>query len=207
MIEVGRLDWDKGDGLIPAIIQDAETRQVLMLGYMNAESLIKTLDTKIVHFFSRSKQRLWMKGETSGNSFGLVNIDHDCDSDALLVEVIPKGPACHLDTVSCFGDDPAPGLGYLAYLRKVIRDRRIESPESSYVASLFEKGLKTMAQKVGEEGVEVAVAAVSESEEALTEESADLLFHLMVLLESQDLSLDDLIAVLRQRHSPREEKA
>ena len=206
MMDAKTLDWKKGDGLIPAIVQDVATRQVLMLGYMNAEALAATLETGKVHFFSRSKQRLWKKGETSGNTFKLVNLSADCDSDALLVEVKPKGAACHTGTVSCFGDDPGPGLGFLAHLRAIIRKRKKDKTKGSYVGSLMAKAPKRPAQKVGEEGVEVAMAAVSESKAALTGEAADLLFHLMVLLESRDLSLEDVVDVLRKRHAIRASK-
>lgn len=206
MIDEKTLDWKKGDGLIPAIIQDAATRQVLMLGYMNAEALATTIKSGKVHFFSRSKQRLWKKGETSGNTFKLVNLAADCDNDALLVEVKPKGPACHTGTVSCFGDDPGPGLGFLAHLRAIIRKRKKDKTKGSYVGSLMAKAPKRPAQKVGEEGVEVAMAAVSESKEALAGEAADLLFHLMVLLESRELGLEDVVDVLRNRHAVRASK-
>ncbi|WP_417493953.1 bifunctional phosphoribosyl-AMP cyclohydrolase/phosphoribosyl-ATP diphosphatase HisIE [Maricaulis sp.] len=203
MIDTNSLDWAKGDGLVPAIIQDAATRQVLMLGYMNAEALQLTQETKKVHFFSRSRQSLWKKGETSGLSFKLVNITLDCDQDTLLVEVKPKGAACHNGTVSCFGDDPGPGLGFLAHLRAIIKKRKKDKPKGSYVGNLMARAPKRPAQKVGEEGVEVALAAVSESRAAVAEESADLMFHLLVLLESRDLSLDDVVAVLRKRHAVR----
>ncbi|SDM78726.1 bifunctional phosphoribosyl-AMP cyclohydrolase/phosphoribosyl-ATP diphosphatase HisIE [Maricaulis salignorans] len=203
MIDTNSLDWAKGDGLVPAIIQDAATRQVLMLGYMNAEALQLTQETGKVHFFSRSRQSLWKKGETSGLSFKLVNIALDCDQDTLLVEVKPKGAACHTGTVSCFGDDPGPGLGFLAHLRAIIKKRKKDKPKGSYVGSLMARAPKRPAQKVGEEGVEVALAAVSESRTAVAEESADLIFHLLVLLESRDLSLEDVVAVLRKRHAVR----
>jgi len=203
MIDTNSLDWAKGDGLVPAIIQDVATRQVLMLGYMNAEALQLTQETGKVHFFSRSRQSLWKKGETSGLSFKLVNIALDCDQDTLLVEVKPKGAACHNGTVSCFGDDPGPGLGFLAHLRAIIKKRKKDKPKGSYVGSLLARAPKRPAQKVGEEGVEVAIAAVSESRAAVAEESADLIFHLLVLLESRDLGLDDVIAVLRKRHAVR----
>jgi len=203
MIDTNSLDWAKGDGLVPAIIQDVATRQVLMLGYMNAEALQLTQETGKVHFFSRSRQSLWKKGETSGLSFKLVNIALDCDQDTLLVEVKPKGAACHNGTVSCFGDDPGPGLGFLAHLRAIIKKRKKDKPKGSYVGSLLARAPKRPAQKVGEEGVEVAIAAVSESRSAVAEESADLIFHLLVLLESRDLGLDDVIAVLRKRHAVR----
>tara|TARA_R110000868_G_scaffold56829_3_gene175966 strand:+ start:2066 stop:2686 length:621 start_codon:yes stop_codon:yes gene_type:complete len=206
MIDTNSLDWAKGDGLVPAIIQDAATRQVLMLGYMNAEALQLTQETGKVHFFSRSRQSLWRKGETSGLSFKLVNIALDCDQDTLLVEVKPKGAACHNGTVSCFGDDPGPGLGFLAHLRAIIKKRKKDKPKGSYVGSLMARAPKRPAQKVGEEGVEVALAAVSESRAAVAEESADLIFHLLVLLESRDLGLEDVVAVLRKRHAVRAAK-
>jgi phosphoribosyl-ATP pyrophosphohydrolase/phosphoribosyl-AMP cyclohydrolase len=205
MIDTKSLDWAKSDDLIPAIIQDVATRQVLMLGYMNSEALAKTLKTKKVHFYSRSKKRLWKKGERSGNTFKLINIGADCDSDALLVEVRPKGAACHKETVSCFSDDPGPGLGFLAHLASVIRTRGMDKPKKSYVASLLARAPKKPAQKVGEEGVEVAIAAMSESKTALAAEAADLMFHLMVLLESRELGLDDVVEVLRNRHAVRAE--
>ncbi|WP_417497571.1 bifunctional phosphoribosyl-AMP cyclohydrolase/phosphoribosyl-ATP diphosphatase HisIE [Maricaulis sp.] len=203
MIDASTLDWAKGDGLVPAIIQDAATRQVLMLGYMNAEALQLTQETGKVHFFSRSRQSLWKKGETSGLSFKLINIALDCDQDTLLVEVKPKGAACHNGTVSCFGDDPGPGLGFLAHLRAIIKKRKKDKPKGSYVGNLMARAPKRPAQKVGEEGVEVALAAVSESRTAVAEEAADLMFHLLVLLESRDLSLEDVVAVLRKRHAVR----
>ncbi|MFY0638358.1 bifunctional phosphoribosyl-AMP cyclohydrolase/phosphoribosyl-ATP diphosphatase HisIE [Maricaulis maris] len=206
MIDTNALDWKKGGGLIPAIVQDVATRQVLMLGYMNAEALAATIASGKVHFFSRSKQRLWKKGETSGNTFKLVNLAADCDSDALLVEVKPKGAACHTGTVSCFGDDPGPGLGFLAHLRAIIRKRKKDKTKGSYVGSLMAKAPKRPAQKVGEEGVEVAMAAVSESKEALAGEAADLLFHLMVLLESRELGLENVVDILRSRHAVRASK-
>lgn len=178
-----------------------------MLGYMNEEALARTLESGKVHFFSRSRQSLWKKGETSGNTFKLVGISADCDKDTLLVEVKPKGPACHEGTVSCFGDDPGPGLGFLAHLRTIIRKRKKDKPKGSYVGGLMARAPKRPAQKVGEEGVEVAIAAVSENKAALKGEAADLLFHLMVLLESRDLSLDDVVAVLRKRHAVRAERS
>lgn len=203
MINAENLNWEKVDGLIPAIIQDVATRQVLMLGYMNAEAVALTQETGKVHFYSRTKQRIWKKGETSGNTFKLVQMAPDCDGDTLLVEVRPKGPACHTGTVTCFGDDPAPGLGFLAHLRAIIKKRRKEKPKNSYVGDLLARAPKKPAQKVGEEGVEVAMAAVSESKSELAGEAADLIFHLMVLLESRDLSLDEVVAVLRKRHAVR----
>lgn len=206
MIDTNAIDWAKNDGLVPAIIQDVATRQVLMLGYMNSEALQLTQESGKVHFFSRSRQSLWKKGEASGLSFKLVNMTLDCDQDTLLVEVKPKGAACHNGTVSCFGDDPGPGLGFLAHLRAIIKARKKDKPKGSYVGSLMARAPKRPAQKVGEEGVEVAIAAVSESRTAVAEESADLIFHLMVLLESRDLGLEDVVAILRKRHAVRAAK-
>jgi phosphoribosyl-ATP pyrophosphohydrolase/phosphoribosyl-AMP cyclohydrolase len=207
MIEASAVDWSKGGGLVPAVVQDASTRQVLMLGYMNLEALERTLETRKVHFYSRSRKALWKKGETSGNTFKLVDLSLDCDADSVLVEVKPKGPACHTQTVSCFGDDPAPGLGFLAHLAAIIKARKKDKPKGSYVGGLMARAPKRPAQKVGEEGVEVAMAAVSEDREALASESADLLFHLMVLLESRDLGLSDVVAILRDRHAVRAAEA
>jgi phosphoribosyl-ATP pyrophosphohydrolase/phosphoribosyl-AMP cyclohydrolase len=203
MMTVESIDWDKGDGLVPAIIQDAATRQVLMLGYMDRAAFQATVETRKVHFHSRSRNALWKKGETSGNTFKLVDMALDCDSDALLVEVKPKGPACHTGAVSCFRGEQAPGLGFLAHLASIIKSRKKDKPKGSYVGGLMARAPKRPAQKVGEEGVEVAMAAVSEDKAALAAESADLLFHLMVLLESRGLGLLDVVAVLRERHAVR----
>jgi phosphoribosyl-ATP pyrophosphohydrolase/phosphoribosyl-AMP cyclohydrolase len=201
MITATQLDWDKSGGLIPAVIQDHTTRQVLMLGYMNEDAFEKSIATQIVHFYSRSRQSLWMKGETSGHQFKLVDMSADCDNDTLLVEVRPSGPACHTNTVSCFGDDPAPGMGFLARLGDIVRSRGRLDPNQSYVSRLLSKAPKLPAQKVGEEAVEVAIAAISESREALIGESADLIFHLMVLLESRDVSLIEIVDELRARNA------
>ncbi len=187
------------DNLIPAIIQDSKTLQVLMLGYMNQEAYQKTLDTKRVTFYSRSKQRLWVKGETSGHYFTLVSIEEDCDKDSLLVKVIPHGPACHQNTTSCFTEKTAEGAGFLAYLEQVIIKRKMDNPENSYTAKLLQQGLTRLAQKVGEEGVEVALAAVAEPEN-LCEEMSDLWYHALILLVGSGKSLDDVIEVMQRRH-------
>ncbi len=200
MIDPDNVDFAKGDGLVPAIVQDADTRQVLMLGYMNRDALAQTVSTKRVTFFSRSKNRLWTKGETSGNTLSMVSIRADCDDDTLLVQARPAGPACHKGSVSCFDDGDAPGLGFLARLVSVIGSRRDSDPDKSYVASLLAKGPLKTAQKVGEEGVETALAGAAQDDAALTEESADLLFHLIVLLESRNVALSDVIETLRGRH-------
>lgn len=197
-----QIDWAKGDGLVPAIVQDADTQQVLMLGYMNAEALEATLASGNVTFFSRSKGRLWTKGETSGNTFALVDVTADCDNDALLVRARPTGPACHRGTTSCFGDDGATGAGFLAHLDSIVASR-LANPdtESSYTARLAAKGKSRVAQKVGEEGVETALAGVGSSDEELAGEAADLLYHLIVLLRVRGMKLTDAISVLEKRHS------
>ncbi|MBL4635097.1 MAG: bifunctional phosphoribosyl-AMP cyclohydrolase/phosphoribosyl-ATP diphosphatase HisIE [Kofleriaceae bacterium] len=195
---VKTIDWGKCDGLVPAIVQDAEKGTVLMLGYMNTEALLATQESGFVTFWSRSRKCLWKKGETSGNLLRLVNVESDCDNDALLVRASPVGPTCHTGSSSCFGQDAAPPLAFFAELDGVLSKRFEERPANSYTTSLIEAGRKRMAQKVGEEGVEVALAS---SDEELVEESADLLFHLMVLLKSQGLRLPDVAKVLRARHS------
>lgn len=197
---LNRIDFEKGNGLVPAIVQDAETLQVLMLGYMSADSVVKTLETQLVTFYSRSRQTLWTKGETSGNVLNLVSITLDCDQDTLLVMAQPKGPTCHEGTISCFGDEGATGVGFLAYLDNIVKSRVGASPDHSYTAKLLAGPLRRAAQKVGEEGVETALAAVAEDDEALLGESADLLYHLIVLLRAKGLSLNNAITVLQSRH-------
>ena len=201
MIDSETIDFDKGNGLVPVIVQDVGTRQVLMLAYMNRDALEETVASEKVTFFSRSKNRLWTKGETSGNTLSLVSIRADCDGDTLLIEAEPAGPACHKGTVSCFDDGDAPGLGFLARLSGVIASRRSVDPGKSYVASLLSKGPLKAAQKVGEEGVETALAGAAQDDMALTEESADLIFHLMVLLVSRNIVFGDVIETLRGRHA------
>ncbi|MFT3762915.1 MAG: bifunctional phosphoribosyl-AMP cyclohydrolase/phosphoribosyl-ATP diphosphatase HisIE [Pseudoxanthomonas sp.] len=191
------LDWGKGDGLLPAIVQDADTLRVLMLGYMNAEALAATRESGRVTFYSRSKQRLWTKGESSGHFLDLVEIKVDCDSDTLLVLARPHGPTCHLGRASCFPE--APG-DFLAALDALVASREQERPAGSYTTRLFESGVRRIAQKVGEEGVETALAGVAQEDAALLGESADLLYHLIVLLRARGLSLADAVAVLRERH-------
>lgn len=199
-LDASRIDFAKGGGLVPAIVQHAATGEVLMLGYINAEALEKTQASGKVTFYSRSKDRLWTKGETSGNTLGLVSIAPDCDRDALLVRALPNGPACHTGTKSCFGETPGPDIAFLGELERIIASRANASPEESYTARLMAKGLLKIAQKVGEEGVETALAAVGEDDEALTGEAADLVFHLMVLLKARGLSLGDVAARLEGRH-------
>jgi phosphoribosyl-ATP pyrophosphohydrolase/phosphoribosyl-AMP cyclohydrolase len=201
MSETDKLDWDKVDGLMPAVVQDAGTGRVLMLGYMNAEALEKTRATGHVTFFSRSKQRLWTKGETSGHSLELVRLRADCDGDTLLVEAVPHGPTCHLGTDTCFGDDFAPPAGFLAQLERIVAARRGTDPQASYTARLLARGVKRCAQKVGEEGVEVALAAAAGDTDELVGESADLLYHLLVVLAASDVSLEEVLAELQRRHA------
>ncbi|WP_431636709.1 bifunctional phosphoribosyl-AMP cyclohydrolase/phosphoribosyl-ATP diphosphatase HisIE [Dyella sp. KULCS107] len=200
-IDFSRLDWTKGDGLLPAIVQHAQTGEVLMLGYMNPEALDVTQRTGHVTFFSRSKQRLWTKGESSGHVLALQSIRVDCDADTLLVQALPHGPTCHTGTSSCFGDEVRPPLGFLAELDALVAQRHAERPEGSYTTRLFEGGVRRIAQKVGEEGVETALAGVAQGDEELLGEAADLLFHLTVLLRARGLSLTDVAAVLAKRHA------
>ena len=193
------IDWAKNDGLVPAIVQDALTGQVLMLGYMNEASLKHTIETQQVTFFSRSKQRLWTKGESSGNTLSLVDIAIDCDGDTLLMLAQPAGPVCHLMTPTCFGVD-APQGSMLQRLAEVIEQRSSEDGDESYTRSLLASGVQRCAQKVGEEGVEVALAATSGDVKALAEESADLLYHLLVTLKATNTDLRDVLKVLDERH-------
>lgn len=199
-------DWEKMGGLLPAIVQDAFDGRVLMLGYMNPESLKVTAETGKVTFWSRSREALWTKGETSGNTLNFVEAALDCDGDCLLVQAHPSGPTCHTGTATCFDRDreddvgPRPALAFLAELERVIRDRDRLRPEGSYTTRLLEDGVKRIAQKVGEEGVETALAAAAGDRDELLEESSDLLYHLLVLLRSRQLELADLLAVLEDRH-------
>ncbi|MCD9029606.1 bifunctional phosphoribosyl-AMP cyclohydrolase/phosphoribosyl-ATP diphosphatase HisIE [Luteimonas sp. BDR2-5] len=195
-IDTQTLDWAKGDGLLPAIVQDADTLRVLMLGYMDRAALAETRRSGRVTFFSRSRQRLWTKGETSGHFLDLVSVRGDCDSDSLLVLARPNGPTCHLQRSSCFADAPGSTLADLA-LTVAARARAL--PAGSYTTRLFDSGVRRIAQKVGEEGVETALAAVAEDDDALLGEAADLAYHLLVLLRARGLGLDALEAKLRER--------
>lgn len=195
-----KLSWDKMDNLLPAIVQDALSGKVLMQGYMDQDALAKTLETGKVTFFSRSKQRLWTKGETSGNTLDLVSVACDCDQDSLLVLANPNGPTCHTGVESCWFDGNTPAFTFLADLERVLAARKDADPKSSYTASLYNKGIKRIAQKVGEEGVETALAATVHDKEELKNEAADLLYHLTVLLQASDISLNDALDVLRERH-------
>jgi phosphoribosyl-AMP cyclohydrolase / phosphoribosyl-ATP pyrophosphohydrolase len=208
--DLATLDFEKSGGLLPAIIQHAESGAVLMLGYMNREALRETLTRRRVVFFSRSRQRLWEKGETSGHTLSLIGVRADCDRDTLLVTALPTGPVCHTGTTTCFGDDAPIGrerrsgdagrLAFLSALESIIAQRMADRPEGSYTARLFSEGPKRIAQKVGEEGLEVALAAVAETDDKLLAESADLLYHLLLLLKSRALGLGHVVAELQSRH-------
>jgi phosphoribosyl-ATP pyrophosphohydrolase/phosphoribosyl-AMP cyclohydrolase len=201
---IGQLDWSKDDGLLPAIVQDARTGRVLMLGYMNQSALQETLEGGRVVFFSRSRGGRWLKGETSGHYLEVVQVSTDCDSDALLVLANPVGPTCHKGTVSCFDDAQATDaqlLGFLGILEKTIAQRMAEQPEGSYTARLVAQGPSRIAQKVGEEGLETALAAVTRDDAGVIGESADLLYHLLVLLKSRNLSFADVTRELQSRHT------
>ena len=194
------IKYDISTGLVPAIIQDASTKNVLMLGYMNEEAYEKTLANGKVTFFSRSKQRLWTKGEESGHFLELVDLKNDCDNDTLLISVKPIGPTCHKGSDTCWGMDNDRGFGFLSTLETVIKDRKENQAEDSYVASLFKKGINKIAQKVGEEAVEVIIEAKDDNEELFLDESADLLFHYLILLQAKGFKLNDIVNVLENRH-------
>ena len=191
------VDFSKNNGLIPVIIQNNETQQVLMLGYMNEEALQKTQEEKIVTFFSRSKNRLWTKSETSGNFLKVVSIKEDCDQDALLIQAIPNGPTCHNGTTSCFANEPQ--ISFLNELENVIENRITNPSSESYVASLFQKGINKIAQKVGEEAVELVIEAKDDNQDLFIGEAADLLFHYLILLQAKKLKLNDIEQQLARR--------
>lgn len=199
--DIDGLDWDKGGGLIPAVIQDADTLQVLMLGYMSRQALAATLADGFVTFFSRSRNTLWRKGETSGNHLLVRSVHVDCDGDTLLVRAEPEGPVCHLGTPSCFSADGAEGVGWLAQLARIVGARRFTDAEESYTARLLRDGPMRLAQKVGEEGVELALAGAAGERTQCIEETADLLYHLIVLMEMRGFGWDDIAETLRARHS------
>jgi phosphoribosyl-ATP pyrophosphohydrolase/phosphoribosyl-AMP cyclohydrolase len=201
MADLTTLNFQKSpDGLLPAVVQDAVTGKVLMLGYLNEESLAKTVAEGVVTFFSRSKQRLWTKGETSGNFLHVRDILADCDGDTVLIKATPAGPTCHTGADTCFDEENRGQAGWLNHLKAVIRDRKQQAPESSYTAKLFARGTHKVAQKVGEEAVELVIEAMSQNDELFKNEAADLLFHYLVLLEDRGIDFDEIIAVLRQRH-------
>lgn len=194
-----QLNFSKGDGLIPAIVQDHQTNKVLMLGYMNEESLKKTLEEKVVTFFSRSKQRLWTKGETSGNYLHLKSVKVDCDQDTLLLAVDPVGQVCHTGSDTCF-DEKNEGSNFLLHLQSIIQDRKENPSDKSYTSSLFQKGINKVAQKVGEEAVELVIEAKDNNEELFLNEAADLMYHYLVLLTAKGYRLEDVLGVLKERH-------
>jgi phosphoribosyl-ATP pyrophosphohydrolase/phosphoribosyl-AMP cyclohydrolase len=194
------IDIKSSHGLIPAIIQDSETKSVLMLGYMNEESIKKTIETQKVTFFSRSKQRLWTKGEESGNFLNLVSIKNDCDGDTLLIQAKPVGPTCHTGADTCWQEENKENYGFISSLENTIKTRRENADsEKSYVASLFEKGINKIAQKVGEEAVEVVIEAKDDNDDLFLSESADLLFHYLILLQAKGFQLNDVVDVLKKR--------
>lgn len=195
------LDFDKMGGLIPAIIQDSRTKNVLMLGFMNRDAYEKTLELKKVTFYSRTKQRLWTKGEQSGNFLNVVSIEEDCDKDTLLIKVIPDGPVCHTGTATCFNDHNEYGIEFLSYLQDFIEKRHKEMPENSYTTTLFQSGINRMAQKVGEEAIETVIEATNGTEGRMMYEASDLLYHLIVLLTAKGRRIEELADALCQRHN------
>jgi len=201
------LDWSKGGGILPAIVQDAYSGAVLMLAYMNADALAQTLATRRVTFWSRSRRRLWTKGETSGHWLDLVEVAADCDGDTLLVLARPQGPACHTGTPTCWGARPprtaVEPLGFIAQLDRIIQDRIAQRPDGSYTTRLLEQGTRRIAQKVGEEGLELALAAVAQSDAEVVGEAADLIYHTLLLLRVKGLSIADVSAELQARHIPK----
>jgi len=199
-INLDEIDWDKGEGLVPAIVQNTDNGQILMLAYMDRAALAQTISSKKVTFFSRSKNRLWTKGETSGNWLDFISGEMDCDADTLLIQARPQGPSCHTGSVTCFNDQTPSNIGFLDQLGALIADRHKTMPEGSYTTSLFVEGKARIAQKVGEEGVELALARMKDDSAEMASEAADLLFHMMVLLEDAGLSLGDAISVLQNRH-------
>lgn len=200
------LDFNKMDGLIPAIIQDDKTQKVLMLGFMNEEAYDKTLKTGKVTFWSRTKNALWTKGETSGNYLNVVSIKADCDNDTLLIKVNPDGPVCHTGTDTCWGEENDNHMAFLSELQRFIEKRHEEMPEGSYTTSLFQSGVGRMAQKVGEEAVESVIEAMAGNDERLIYEASDMIYHLMVLLTSKGLKIEDLAVELQKRHAPNWQK-
>ena len=195
-----KLDFEKMGGLVPAIVQDNNTNKVLMLGFMNEEAYEETISTGKVTFFSRTKNRIWMKGESSGNTLQVVSILPDCDYDTLLIKAIPSGPVCHTGADTCFGEKNEEELLFLKYLQNFIERRRQEMPEDSYTTFLFQKGVNRMAQKVGEEAVETVIEATNGTEERFIYEASDLIYHLLVLLTSKGIRLEDLVRELKKRH-------
>lgn len=196
---IDQIDFQKGEGLVPVIVQDFDTREVLMLGYMNNEALQKTTASNRVTFYSRSKQRLWTKGEESGNYLEVKSVELDCDQDSLLIQAIPIGPTCHTGTTTCWGERTNTSFGVLRDLEATIKDRKDNPDEHSYVSSLFKSGINKVAQKVGEEAVEVVIEAKDNDENLFLNESADLLFHYLILLQAKGYRLEDVMKVLKER--------
>ena len=198
-MNIDKINFDKNTGLIPVIIQDVKTLQVLMLGYMNKEALTKTIETNIVTFYSRSKGRLWTKGEESGNILKLISIKEDCDQDTLLIKAKPKGPTCHKGTKTCWAEKKTTQFGTIVDLEKIIAKRKEEPKKDSHVSRMFAKGTNKIAQKVGEEAVELVIEAMDDNDELFLEEAADLLFHYLILLQARDYTIDDVLKILEKR--------
>ncbi len=196
-----KLDFDKLNGLVPAVIQDNSSNKVLMLGFMNQEALDKSVETGLVTFFSRTKKRLWTKGEESGNFLKIIEMTPDCDNDTLLIKVEPTGPVCHTGADTCFNETNNDGPAFLLSLQDLIHKRKLEMPPDSYTTRLFEKGMNKIAQKVGEEAVELVIEAMDVNDELLLNEAADLMYHLLVLLSARDKDIRDVLAVLEERHN------
>ncbi len=194
------INFEKDNGLVPAIVQDATTKNVLMLGYMNREALKKTKETRQVTFYSRSKKRLWTKGEESGNFLNLISIDVDCDNDTLLIMVDPVGPTCHTGSDTCWDKENTASYGFLSKLEAVIANRKENPSEKSYTSSLFKRGINKIAQKVGEEAVELIIEAKDENDDLFINEGADLVYHLLILLQAKNFTLDDIAKCLKARH-------
>lgn len=203
MIDIEKIDFEKQNGLVPAIIIDITTDQVLMLGYMNKESLTHTIEKQKVVFFSRTKNRLWLKGETSGNYLNLVSINTDCDNDTLLIYAKPEGTTCHTGSYSCFSNVDKNNVQFLSYLFELIKDRKVKMPENSYTTKLFQKGSNRIIQKVGEEAIETVIAAKNNDKAELINEVSDLFFHLFVMLADQEVEFSEIISNLQNRHSNR----
>ena len=201
MIEIDKIDFEKLNGLVPAIIVDFTTNQVLMLGFMNKESLTQTLEKQKVVFFSRTKNKLWMKGETSGNYLNVISVNTDCDNDTLLIYAKPDGPTCHTGSYSCFAEVDKNNILFLNYLFELVKDRKIKLPENSYTTKLFQKGSNRIIQKVGEEAVETVIAAKNKDKEEIINETSDLIFHLFVMLADQGVEFSEIISNLQKRHS------
>lgn len=197
---MNKIDFSKGNGLVPAIVQDFKTGKVLMLGYMNEEAWQKTMSEKRATFFSRSKNRLWTKGETSGNFLTVKETLIDCDGDTILIKAEPAGPVCHTGQDTCFNETNSGDVSFLNHLKNVIRQRKLNPSDVSYTSSLFKKGINKVAQKVGEEAVELVIEAKDQNDDLFRNEAADLIFHLMVLLEAKNIDLDEVIGVLESRH-------